>query len=107
MVTASWLPVLTPFLAGAIWMGYTIAGLFFLKFWRRTRDSLFLTFSLSFWLLGALRLVLSLSSDESELRTYLYLCRLGAFMLILWAIFRKNREGLRRAGAGDPTHPVT
>ena len=40
------------FLSGAVVMGFWLAGLFFLRFWRRTRDELFLAFTLSFWLLG-------------------------------------------------------
>jgi len=83
------------FLAGAIWTGYLVVGLFFLKFWHRTRDPLFLTFALAFWMLGALRLALSMPAVENELRTFLYVARLLAFMLILWAIFRKNRETTR------------
>jgi len=43
---------LLPFMAGAIVAGYSIAGLFFLKFWQRTRDELFLAFTGAFWLLG-------------------------------------------------------
>ena len=38
------------FLQGAIAMCFAIAGLFFLRFWRDTRDRLFLLFALSFWL---------------------------------------------------------
>ena len=86
---------LQQFLAGAIWMGYFVVGLFFLKFWRRTHDPLFLTFAIAFWILGGIRLALSMLADENELRNFLYLARLGAFILILWAIIRKNREGRR------------
>jgi len=39
-------------IAGALAMGFLIAGLFFLKFWRRTRDGLFLAFSAAFGLLA-------------------------------------------------------
>jgi hypothetical protein len=85
------------FLAGAIWTGYLVAGLYFLKFWYRTRDQLFLTFAIAFWTLGGLRLGLSMLADESEYRTFLYVVRLFAFALILWAIFRKNREATRAA----------
>ncbi len=86
---------LPQFLAGAICMGYAAAGLFFLKFWRRTHDPLFITFAVAFWILAALRSILSLLTQESELRTFLYLARLLAFMLILWAIYQKNRATLQ------------
>jgi len=40
------------FLSGAVTMGFAIASAFFLRFWRRTGDRLFLVFALAFWLLG-------------------------------------------------------
>jgi uncharacterized membrane protein YeiB len=80
---------------GAIVMGYAVAGLFFLRFWRQTRDRLFLIFAVSFWLLGAQRLALVLTSDLAESHTGLYLVRLFAFLLILVAIVDKNRGGGR------------
>ena len=81
--------------SGAIVMGYLVAGLFFLRFWRDTRDRLFLIFSLAFWLLGTQRVALALSSSPAETRTGLYLLRLFAFLLILAAIIDKNRGGER------------
>ena len=78
--------------SGAIVMGYAVAGLFFLRFWRLTRDRLFLIFGLSFYLLGAQRLALALSSQSPQYTTALYLVRLLAFALILAAIIDKNRK---------------
>jgi hypothetical protein len=37
-------------LTGAIAVGWLLAGLFFFRFWRHTRDRFFLWFALSFWL---------------------------------------------------------
>ena len=82
---------------GAIVMGYAVAGLFFLRFWRQTRDRLFLIFAISFWLLGAQRLALALTAQMVEAHTGLYLVRLFAFLLILLAIVDKNRG---REGSG-------
>jgi Family of unknown function (DUF5985) len=78
--------------SGAIAMGYAVAGLFFLRFWRETRDRLFLIFSGAFWVLGIQRLALVMSRDLVEDHTGLYLVRLLAFLLILWAIVDKNRS---------------
>ena len=86
-------------MAGAIVMGYAVCGLFFLRFWRRTGDRLFLVFALAFWLLGVQRLIFAFSEPVEESRTGLYLVRLFAFLLILWAIIDKNRAG-RGSGAG-------
>lgn len=78
--------------SGAIAMGYGVAGLFFLRFWRETRDRLFLIFAGAFWILGLQRLALAFSRDMVEDHTGLYLVRLFAFLLILGAIVDKNRS---------------
>ncbi len=83
------------FLSGAITLGFLFAGLFFLRFWRRTSDGLFLAFALAFWLLGLNQALLAFSHVPVEERTWLYLLRLAAFALILIAIVFKNR-GARR-----------
>jgi hypothetical protein len=85
------------FLGGAIAMGFAIAALFFLKFWRRTREGLFLAFSASFLLLAVNQALLTLSGIPVEERSWLYLLRLAAFMLILVAMWWQNRRG-RNAG---------
>ncbi len=78
--------------SGAIAMGYGVAGLFFLRFWRETRDRLFLIFAGAFWILGLQRLALAFTRDMVEDHTGLYLVRLFAFLLILGAIVDKNRS---------------
>ena len=82
--------MLVSFLSGATVMGFWLAGLFFLRFWTRTRDQLFLAFTASFWLLGLSQALLSFSDVPVEERTPLYLLRLGAFLIILIAVWRKN-----------------
>ena len=82
---------LLDFLAGAITFGFLVASLFFLRFWRRTGDSLFLSFAAAFFLLGVGQGLLALASIPVEERSWLYLFRLAAFALILIAIIRKNR----------------
>jgi hypothetical protein len=79
------------FLSGAVSFGFYICGLFFLRYWHRSRDELFLTFALAFAMLGTGQAILALGNLPTEERGALYLLRLGAFMLILLAIYRKNR----------------
>jgi hypothetical protein len=79
------------FLSGAITLGSVFAALFFLRFWRDTRDELFLSFSIAFLLLGTAQAILALGGVPSEYRSWVYLVRLAAFVLILIAIVRKNR----------------
>jgi hypothetical protein len=79
------------FLSGAVSLGFLVCGLFFLRFWRRTRDELFIAFSMAFALLGIVQATLALSNIPTEERAPIYLFRLLAFVIILFAIFRKNR----------------
>jgi len=83
--------MLYDFLSGAIVMGFAVAGLFFLRFWTRTRDGLFLAFALAFWLLGLMQCLLIFTDIPDEERSWLYLLRLAAFALILVSIGLKNR----------------
>jgi hypothetical protein len=87
--------MLIPFLAGAVSAGFLVAGLFFLRFWRRSGDGLFAAFAVAFWLLGLNQALLTFSSVPAEERTWLFLLRLGAFVLILAAIWRKNAGAAR------------
>ena len=80
------------FLSGAVALGFAICALFFLRFWRRTREELFLAFALAFFLLGLGQTVLALANIPTEERGSIYLLRLAAFLLILIAIYRKNRQ---------------
>lgn len=80
------------YLAGLVTGGFLVAGLFFLRFWDRTRDGLFLAFALAFWLLGIAQSILALGNVPTEERSWIFLIRLAAFTLILAAIFRANRR---------------
>jgi hypothetical protein len=84
--------MLLDFLSGAITLGFFVAGLFFLRFWKKTHDKLFLAFAWAFWLLGLGQALLAFTNIPVEERSFLYLIRLAAFVLILVAIWRKNRE---------------
>lgn len=84
--------ILVTFIAGAVVAGFALAGLFFLKFWKRTHDELFLAFTAAFWLLGITQALLTFSHVPVEERSWLYLLRLAAFLLILTAIWRKNAK---------------
>jgi hypothetical protein len=85
--------MINEFLTGAAAMACVVAGLFFLRFWRRTRDRLFLIFSVAFWILGLNWTALGFI-EQDEVKTVLYMVRLLAFVLILLAILDKNRTRL-------------
>jgi hypothetical protein len=81
---------LLDFLSGAITMGFALSALFFLRFWRTTGDTLFLSFAVAFSLLGIVQALLALSGLPVEERSWIYLIRMLAFLLILAAIVQKN-----------------
>lgn len=81
---------LLDFLSGVVAMGFLVCGLFFLRFWSRTRDPLFASFAVAFWLLSIGQAMLALTGVPVEERSWLYLVRLAAFLLIIFAILRKN-----------------
>lgn len=80
------------FLTGAMAMACWAAMLFFVRFWRESKDRLFIMFAVAFLLLGLTRLGVALSQESNEAQTYLYWIRLAAFLLILVAIVDKNRR---------------
>ncbi|HEU4820989.1 MAG TPA: DUF5985 family protein [Qipengyuania sp.] len=83
------------FLYGAIVMGFAVATLLFLSYWRRTRQSLFLTFAASFLLLAVNYLWLAATQIPVEERSPLYLVRLLAFALLIVGIVQSNRGPTR------------
>jgi len=84
--------MLDEFLAGAIVMGFGVAAVMFLKFWKRTRELLFLAFAGSFLLLGVTQALLTLADFQDDTRSRIYLLRLAAFLLILFAMAWQNRR---------------
>jgi uncharacterized membrane protein HdeD (DUF308 family) len=82
---------LSSVLLGAVAMASFVAGLFFLRFWRQTRDSFFLYFSIAFGVDGIMRVLLGVTNVSAEQEPLFYLARLVTFGLIIVAIVQKNR----------------
>ena len=73
---------------------FTVA-LFFLRFWRQTRDKLFLWFAIAFATDSITRLLEGLSPLSDDREPLLYVPRLITFALIILAIIQKNRSSQR------------
>lgn len=84
------------FLWGASASLSVIAAVFFLRFWRRTRDVLFVAFSAGFAMLAWHWLALGVMNPASETRHYLYLIRFVAFALFIAGVVAKNRDSAAR-----------
>jgi heme A synthase len=86
---------MTEILAGMVTMGFLIAALFFVRFWRRTGDPLFATFAVAFVLLAVNQALIGVSNVPNEGHSWLYLPRLAAFALLIAAIVWKNMDNAR------------
>jgi hypothetical protein len=83
-------------LTGIIVMGFAVGGLFFLRFWRQTRDRLFMLFGVAFFLLAIQQLRLGVEELTTESLPLLFTIRLLAFCVIIAAIADKNLHSKRR-----------
>lgn len=82
--------VIEAFLVGVIATASVTCGVFFLKFWRETRDSFFLAFAVSFIIEGFNRVIPLFLEHPNEGSPLISVVRLFAFLLILAAILKKN-----------------
>jgi uncharacterized membrane protein HdeD (DUF308 family) len=78
-------------LQGAVAMASMVAALFFVRFWRETKDSFFLLFGIAFGLDAMTRVVIGISATSDETEPFFYIARLVSFSLIIVAILLKNR----------------
>ena len=78
------------YLAGAVTVGYLVASVFFVRFWRKTADRLFLAFAAAFALLAVNQGIATFLEAGDERTVYAYALRVLGFLLILWAIVEKN-----------------
>lgn len=78
------------FLLGVIATGSAAIGIVFLRYWRRTRDQLFLAFGIAFLIEGANRSWLLTQAHPSQATSDYYIVRLLSFLIILAGILRKN-----------------
>lgn len=79
------------FLLGVIVTASLVAAAFFLKFWKQTRDRLFLGFGAAFLIEGLNRLAFLSLEAPSDGDPLIYTVRLFSYLLILAAIVNKNR----------------
>ena len=83
------------FLIGIIAAMSLVIALFFLRFWRTTRDRFFLFFALSFLIEAINRALMVSVTGWLENSPSFYMIRLLAYLLIIVAILDKNRKKVR------------
>lgn len=84
--------LINQFLYGAVMMGAFCNGIFFLKFWRKTGDRFFSWFATAFLLLSLERWIFLFIKANNETNTWVFVIRLIAFGMIIWAVVDKNRK---------------
>lgn len=80
---------------GVLSMGCLVAALFFMRYWRSSRDRLFVFFAAAFALMGLQWTVSSLLGVEETHHADLLILRILAFISIIVGILDKNRRDRR------------
>lgn len=78
------------FLSGMVTMGYLVAAAFFLRFWRKTADRLFLAFAAAFGLFALNQALSPMVTQVNEPASAIYALRIVGFLIIIVAIVAKN-----------------
>ncbi len=81
---------MSQFLHGVLFLGYAVIALFFVRYWLRSHDRLFLFFAISFALMATHRVMLAILDVHNEVGTWVYWVRLLSYVLILYAIIDRN-----------------
>jgi len=90
-------PLADWFLLGFISASSLAASLFFFKFWRDTRDFLFLAFAIFFLVQGGLKTAIGGLPHPNQGHLWIYLLRLTSVLFVIFAILWKN-TGQRSSG---------
>jgi hypothetical protein len=83
------------FLSGAVTLGFVVAAAFFYRFWRRTRDRLFLAFAAAFAMFALNQFLAAALVVVLEPNSLIYALRVLGFLLIIAAIVDKNLHSRR------------
>lgn len=83
-------PLADMYLLGFVSASSLAASLFFFKFWRETRDFLFLAFAVFFLVQGGAKTVIGGLPHPNEGHLWIYLLRLLSVLFVISAILWKN-----------------
>ncbi len=89
-----------PFLSGICMITFAASGVFFLKYYKASGDRFFRLFSFACWFLAVERIALlfvtsqftSVPTPESKSESWVFIFRMIAFLLIMFAIYDKNKR---------------
>lgn len=83
-------PILAAYVDGLFTCAALVAALFFLRFWRDSRERLFGSFAAAFALMAVSSLLPVIWDSLNDERPAVYLPRLAAFGVIILGVLRKN-----------------
>ena len=83
-------PLVSAFAQGFFTCAALTLALFLMRFWRRSGDSLFLSFAMAFILMAINSLIPVLTGAFNDQEPAVYLFRLAAFGTIILGVLRKN-----------------
>jgi len=78
------------FISGMAAMGFLVAALLFVRYWRKTRDTLFIAFGAAFCLFALSEGLELLPENYGGASSVAFLPRLLGFCLLIVAILAKN-----------------
>lgn len=84
------------FLSGAVTLGFLMAAMFFLRFWKQTSDRLFLAFAFAFALMALNQGLAQWLGAADERVGFTYVLRVLGFIIILVAVLDKNFQAQRK-----------
>jgi hypothetical protein len=84
---------------GVLAMGCLVSALFFLRYWRSSRDRLFAFFATAFGLMAVQWTLSALTGTDELDHSHPLLLRILAFLAIIVGISDKNRRERRQRGA--------
>jgi hypothetical protein len=83
------------FILGFVATAALVAGMFFLRFWRRTHDILFLAFATAFLFQAAASTATVFMRNPIGVSFWFYLGQILTYLLIILAILSKNFRNSR------------
>jgi hypothetical protein len=86
------------FLSGAVTTVFLLIAICFLKYWKQTRDRLFVFFAIAFALFALNQLLATITNTMDERSGYIYILRVLGYGFILYAIVDKNTFSSQKRG---------
>lgn len=83
-------PEVASFIAGMVALGFIAAAMFFVQFYRETRDRFFLYFTAAFVLFAGNQSVPIAWHIDADSQAPIYIARLVGYLLIIIAVVQKN-----------------